>query len=484
MLVGWWSLEDYGYSIWSLAHTLSMAIGIRLQLGWPEYSLSVRLACSYPDCTTPAPRSASHPTGVLPAMSRHSSLQKLIFNSLCLTILAITIAPLGATGEEPLTQVDVFEAGVGGYAMYRIPGVVVTPKGTILAYCEARRTGKSDWDEINILMRRSIDGGKTFLEPQHVAHQGDKVPKNPLAIKQKLGLQPEATVNNPVAVVDRKSGRITMLYCVEYSRCFAMHSDDEGATFSKPRDITAALEKLRQEYPWFVVAIGPGHAIQLKNGRLVAAVWLSTGEGGHAHRPSVTTTLVSDDGGETWSAGEIAARPTDTIVNPNETTLAELSDGTVMLNIRSESKPNRRLITLSKNGSSGWSEPKFDEALVEPICMASLLAVPTREQQLLIYAGPDNLTSAKTKEPKPGTGRDRKNLTVQLSRDDGQTWTAKRVLEPGPSAYSDLAVGPDGRVHCFFERCKAVGTGSPYARLSLVSFKPDWITQPATATSK
>ena len=131
---------------------------------------------------------------------------------------------------------------------------------------------------------RSNDGGKTWLDPQHVAHHGDPVPKNPLAIKQKLGLQPEPTVNNPICVVDQKSGRVTMLYCVEYSRCFAIHSDDDGATFSKPRDITAAVEKLRDEYPWFVVGIGPGHGIQLKSGRLIAAIWLSTGEGGNAHR--------------------------------------------------------------------------------------------------------------------------------------------------------------------------------------------------------
>lgn len=393
--------------------------------------------------------------------------------SLAVTVLTVVNLVTPLVAEEPVrAEVDVFVSGVGGYAMYRIPGVVVTPKGTIITYCEARKTGKSDWDAIDVLVRRSNDGGKTWLDPQHVAHHGDPVPKNPLAIKQKLGLQPEPTVNNPICVVDQKSGRVTMLYCVEYSRCFAIHSDDDGATFSKPRDITAAVEKLRDEYPWFVVAIGPGHGIQLKSGRLIAAIWLSTGEGGHAHRPSVTSTIYSDDAGETWSVGEIAARPTETIVNPNETTLAELSDGRVMLNIRSESKPNRRLITTSADGAKGWSKPEFDEALVEPICMASLLRVGQGEKSMLLYSGPDNLESGRSPMPKPGTGRDRKNMTVQLSRDDGKTWLTKRVIEPGPSAYSDLAIGPDGRVHLFFERCSESGTGSAYARLSLVSFDP------------
>ncbi len=122
-----------------------------------------------------------------------------------------------------------------------------------------------------------------------------------------------------------------------------------------------------------MLATGPGHGIQLKNGRLPVPVWLSTGTGGHAHRPSVTATIFSDDGGKTWHGGDIAVTATAEIINPNETTAAQLADGRVLLNVRSESKPNRRILVTSPNGATEWSTPRFHEQLLEPICMAGMV---------------------------------------------------------------------------------------------------------------
>jgi sialidase-1 len=269
----------------------------------------------------------------------------------------------------------------------------------------------------------------------------------------------EITVNNPVAIVDRPGGTVHFLYCVEYGRCFYTRSDDEGATFARPVEITAALEPLRKQYDWKVLATGPGHGIQLKNGRLVVPVWLSTGTGGHAHRPSCVTTIVSDDHGKTWTAGAIVVND-PRLANPSESAVVELSDGRVMLNIRHESKPHFRAVSISPDGAADWSAPRLDDALPEPICMASLVRLPGTKSRIL-FSNPNN-----------PIGRERKNVSVRLSYDDGKTWPVTKSLEPGPRGYSDLAVGPDGTIYCFYER----GKTSPARALCLARFNLEWLT--------
>jgi len=386
-----------------------------------------------------------------------------------------------ATAAEPhLEKIDLFQAGVDGYALYRIPGIVVTAKGTLLAYCEARKTGRGDWGTIDVMLRRSTDGGRTWEPRRQIAHFGPAVPKNPVALQQKLAAEGETTVNNPVAIVDRQTGAIHFLYCVEYARCFYMRSDDDGLSFSRPVDITAAFEAFRADYDWRVIATGPGHGIQLDNGRLVVAVWMSPGTGGHAHRPSVNSVIYSDDHGRTWQRGQIAVPDTPRFVFPNETVLVQLADGRVMLNVRSESADHRRLVTISKDGATGWSAPEFHPQLLEPICMASMVRLsrqPPDDRNRLLFANPHNLDRADGKA-KPGGSRDRRNLSVKLSYDEGKTWPIDKVLEPGYSAYSDLAVGPDGTIYCFYERGKEDPTQkrpTSYAYLTLARFNRAWL---------
>lgn len=138
-----------------------------------------------------------------------------------------------------LEKMPLFEAGEKNYGLYRIPGIVVTKKGTTLAYCEARRKG-GDWDTIDILLRRSTDGAKTWGPSQHIAHRGEPVPRSPVALEKKLGAEGDQTVDNPVAIADHKSGAVHFLYCCEYARCFYQRSDDDGATWSRPVEITAS----------------------------------------------------------------------------------------------------------------------------------------------------------------------------------------------------------------------------------------------------
>lgn len=332
-------------------------------------------------------------------------IAKLVAKQLPEQVPALRSYLLAATGSErsaapSLEKIDLFESGKEDYALYRIPGLVVTKAGTVLAYCEARKTGKSDWDTIDLLLRRSTDGGKTWSSRTKFADVPGPKTKNPVALAQKLANPEDVTYNNPVAFANR-DGSVQMLFCLEYCRCFSIRSDDDGVTWSKPVEITATFDKFRPEYDWKVLATGPGHGIQLKSGRLVVPVWLSTGTGGHAHRPSVTSTIFSDDNGMTWQRGEIAVPNTDEWINPNETIVVQLADGRVMLNVRSESKAHRRLVTISPDGATGWSKPRFDDALLEPICMASIIRLseqPASDKNRIVFANPHNFARADGKE--------------------------------------------------------------------------------------
>lgn len=370
-----------------------------------------------------------------------------------LALLSLLLCALPNPGADlRVEKTDLFTAGEAGYSLYRIPGIVVTPRGTVLAYCEARKRG-GDWGRIDIALRRSVDGGRSWSKPEIIVEVKGDLPMNPLAAAQNLDKPGENTANNPVAIVDHETGAVHFLYCLEYMRLFYMRSEDEGQTWSKPVEITSSVEPFREVYDWKVIATGPGHGIQLrrgeKKGRLVVPVWLSTGTGGHAHRPSVVSTIHSDDHGATWHCGEIAVPNTPEFINPNETAVVQLADGTVMLNSRNESKSHRRLVTTSPDGATGWSTPAFDEELLEPICMAGMVRLPGSEATIA-FSNPHNLDRADRRE-QPGGGRDRKNLSIKLSRDEGQTWPVNRVLEPAGSGYSDLAA-LDDVILCFYER--------------------------------
>jgi sialidase-1 len=366
--------------------------------------------------------------------------------------LLILFAAGTALRAAPLLEFsDVFPANSNGIVRHRIPGVVVTPKGTVLAYCEARKNNSSDWGEIEIHLRRSLDGGKTWQPPQHIAHNAARVEGNP---RKAAGGEREQTVNNPVAIVDRTTGAIEFVYCVNYARAFAMRSTDDGVTWSAPVDITATFEPFRAKYDWKVIATGPGHGLQLKSGRLVVPIWLAYGKTGD-HKPSAAATIFSDDHGRTWKAGDIALPNEGAFGDPNETMITTLSDGRVLLVARSVSKANRKLITTSADGATGWSTPKFHDQLWEPICMASIVAHPLKAGTL-IFSNPHTLgRDAAGKEIPAGRGK-RENLSIKLSRDDGKTWAVNKTLDAGPSAYSDLAVLPDGTVLCLYEKANDI----------------------------
>jgi sialidase-1 len=381
--------------------------------------------------------------------------------SLCATLSAAGAADLD------IPKADLFTAGENGFGLYRIPGMVVTTKGTVLVYCEARSDARSDWGEIEVHLRRSTDGGNTWEASRQIAHFGERLQGNPHKAK---GGEKEQTVNNPVAIVDRETNALHFLYCINYARCFYMKSDDDGLTFSSPVEITQAFEAFRGKCDWKVLATGPGHGLQLRNGRLAVPIWLAYGKTGD-HSPSMSATIYSDDHGRTWHAGEIALPCTAEWKNPNETALVELSDGRVMLNARTSSAANRRLITISPDGATHWSEPQFDFALFDPKCMGSLLRIPSSQPcGRLLFSHPHSLKYDANGIEVPGGHAKRINLSIQISEDDGQTWSLPKTVEESTSAYSDLAILPDGTTLCFYERKQSL----TIARLSSC-----WMNAPA-----
>lgn len=370
---------------------------------------------------------------------------------------------------------ELFEARTAGYHVYRIPGLLVTKSGVVVAHCEARKGTGDDWDPIDICMRRSTDGGRSWDERY--------------VVMDHTRFDPDKPINNFSCFADLETGDVHVLFCSNYERVYYVRSDDDCLSFSEPRDVTPTFEAFRSDYPWRVIAVGPGHSIQLKSGRLVAAVWMSDGSGGEfgpgklGHRPSEVAVVYSDDHGESWNAGDFVVRNEERFRNPNETCAVQLSDGRVLFNIRTESDTHRRLISISPDGATGWSPPEFDDRLVEPICCGSIIGFDAGDaRRKIVFANPDALE--RTMEGGPGSFGfgpelrgipfDRKNLTVRLSEDDCRTWSASRMLEDGPSGYSDLAVLSDGTLLCLYE-CGIVSRMFDDKYLRLARFNTEWI---------
>jgi sialidase-1 len=344
-----------------------------------------------------------------------------------------------ATGSAPETYI-VFEPD-STYASMRIPALVLTPKGTLLAFCEARIGSASDWADMHLAMRRSTDGGKTWSAIQIIAKS-----------------DPNQPVGNPTPIVDR-NGRVHLLFQRNYAEAFYTSSSDDGLTWLTPQNITAVFDQFKPEYDWNVVATGPGHGTELQNGRLLAAAWMARSERitpRRRHAPSCVATIYSDDGGKTWQRGAIVADSSAAISNPNESMPVQLADGRVMLSIRNTSKVKQRAFSYSNDGSSNWTPVRFEEEIFDPTCMASIIALPSKKEKgAVLFVNPDSRNIEK---------HPRQNLTAKISYDNGHTWPVQMVLNEGPSGYSDLAAAPDGTIYCLYET-NTVSKGWNYSLL-------------------
>jgi sialidase-1 len=340
----------------------------------------------------------------------------------------------------------VFEPG-GSYAAMRIPALVYTKAGSLLAFCEARIDSAGDQADMDLLMRRSTNGGRSWEAPVVIA------------------AHTKGPVGNPVPVVDR-DGTVHLLYQRGYAHAYYTRSVDDGKTWSDAVDITYAFDAFKPDYPWQVLATGPGHSIQLKNGRLLVAVWLREPAALVPQRTYRVATIYSDDAGMTWKRGAILPDVPE-VKNPNESMAVELADGRVLMNIRNNAATHRRGLSYSPDGISNWTIPVVNNDLFEPVCMASTIRVSDAKEDgksRLLFVNPDSRAIAKYP---------RKNLVAKLSYDEGKSWPVQKVIDSSLAGYSDVAVSTDGTIYCLYET-HTTGTGWKYS-LVLKRFTATWI---------
>ncbi len=348
----------------------------------------------------------------------------------------------------PPNAVDLFYNGLDGVAQYRIPALAVTTKGTLLAACDARVDRPGDLpNNIDIALRRSFDNGKTWSPVQRIVQ-----------------FPAQEGAGDPCLLVDRSNGRIWLFYdhgvphpTLPLNRQVTLHviySDDDGATWSSPRDIGADLRRPE----WLYLASAPGNGIQLRSGRLVAPVYVATRDDRR-----VSLALYSDDHGATWRLSDPVAGK-----SLGEPQIVELADGTLMMNARQTSGGGRRAIAFSHDGGATWSEAKDEPQLPEPACQASFirytrLADGDDKNRLLLC--------------NPADAKKRVRMTVRLSYDEGKTWPVARVINPTFSAYSSLAVLPDKSVGVLYER-------DPRITITFARFTLEWLTNGEDALRK
>lgn len=356
------------------------------------------------------------------------------------------------------------EYETGGYMMYRIPGIVVTNKGTVLAHYEARM-GKGDWTKQDVILRRSTDNGENWSDRIKLV-EGDS----------------EETIHNACMIVENETDIIHFLWHKNYNQCFYQKSIDDGLSWTEPVEITYVFEEFRKEYDWNVIAVGPGHGIQLENGRLLIPAWLSTG--GKRHRPSVLSTIYSDDGGESWERGEIIWNSED-FINPNETVAVELENGNVLLNIRHESPVPYRAVAISSDGATYWTTPVYDKELPDPVCFGSIQRFTKEEDtgfSAILFSNcafkDEKGRKAKAEGKVNHWSREaRRNLTIRLSLDECNSWEYARLLEE-KAGYSDLAVSKDKKtIFYLYEREWVDGVCTNTKHMAVARFNIEWVTE-------
>lgn len=309
------------------------------------------------------------------------------------------------------------------YFVYRIPGIIVTNKGTVIIYCEARRTA-DDWALMDIVMKRSEDHGKTFGSPVLLVR----------------GTEKHHAVNNPVMVQD-KNGRIHFLYCEDYAikggGVFERCSDDDGISWSEKKEITYATAPEYRN----VFALGPGHGICTQNGTLIIPFWMVPKKFGQiveAHTPSVIGTIYSDDNGETWALGEVLEAE-EGIESPNETSLCQLPDGKIYLNTRC-AMPRCRGYAIGENGYSGWERIKTDERLPDPCCFGSVLLYNDGvHPKSVLFVNCESQT-------------ERANVVLKGSDDGLKSWRFRLTIDSERGGYADVAADRSSKiVYVYYE---------------------------------
>jgi len=340
-----------------------------------------------------------------------------------------------ACGMAAANPVAVFEAGKEGYHTFRIPAVVQAKDGGLLAFCEARKNDRKDHGDIDLVLKRSGDQGKTWSDLR-ILHDGG-------------GNEP-VTMGNPVPVVEG-SGKIHLVFCRNNTGVFHISSEDHGKSWSEPEEITAGLRK--DDWGWY--ATGPGHGIQLTGGRIVIPANHRIGGKGDDKGTYGAHSIYSDDSGKTWRLGFIGGEADG--IHPNENTAVELSPAggksRIFFNVRNNkgANPNGRAGAVSADGGETLTG-NFSaiETIESPACQGSILRW---EDGTIFFTSP--------------RGKKRENLTLWKSTDDGKTWVADRSVHAGPAAYADIVKTAEGKLGVLFEN----GGKESYERISFESLE-------------
>ncbi|MCC6795719.1 MAG: SUMF1/EgtB/PvdO family nonheme iron enzyme [Candidatus Hydrogenedentes bacterium] len=319
---------------------------------------------------------------------------------------------------------EVFVAGMDGVNTYRIPAMVIAPDESVLVFCEARKESQADASPTDMVLRRSVDGGRTWLPVQTLVH----------------GVGADALMN-PCPVVDAKTNTI-ILMCDRanatregHNEHYQLESQDNGVTWSEPVSIASRIANYDDSFH-----AGPGIGIQLRSGRLVVPGYSGevneeTDEDWHARA------LYSDDHGKTWTMGAAVSQFTD------ECQAIELRDGRVMLNMRGNMGLSCRGVATSNDGGATWPQLRWDRALNECPCQAGIVRYSLAQdggRDRILFVNPDNAGEKFNVV-------ERTKLTVRMSYDEGETWPVKRLLHAGPASYSSIVRLPDGAIGVVFE---------------------------------
>jgi len=335
------------------------------------------------------------------------------------TPACVTAAPKAS--ETP--AVAVFEAKKNiPHASVRIPALLMTSKGTLIAIAEGRDKA-TDQAGNDLLLARSKDQGQTWSKPTIAYEQGDD------------------SCNNPCLVQDAKSGRIFLFFQTfpaggkEFSglpigpkdpkgnRLKFLTSDDDGMTWSQPIDVSQELKPANAA----TCASGPGIGIQLQKGGFAGRLVIPFNSQ-DAQRNFVNWVAFSDDAGQTWKRG---AEVPQEGMQLNEVQVAENADGSLYLNSRRwRAGAPLRKVSWSQDGGATWAKAMEDAALPEPVCQGSLLSATAGGKPAIFFLNP--------------VGKGRANGTLRRSEDGGKTWAESTLIIPGPFAYSSMAqVGKD-----------------------------------------
>jgi sialidase-1 len=325
-----------------------------------------------------------------------------------------------------LQQTEVYVSGDDGYNTYRIPSIIAISEGGLLAFCEGRRDSWRDKSPTDLLVKRSDDGGRSWSDQITV-----------------VAACPDAAMD-ACPVVDSADGTIWLVYDrypegfkwetghgMDSGTCWVTKGTKDGTSWSVPRNITADTK----DKAWSAIAHGPGVGIQTGSGRIVIPCNFMIGS---ERKPSAAGCFItySDDHGRSWKLGGS--------VGPemNESQVVELSNGNLMLNMRSLRGRGCRAQSISTDEGMTWSPPEDVPVLVEPACQGSIVKYPAEHglgDRILLFANPADKD-------------DRINLTIRASYDDGATWSVARTVNEGGSSYCCLVVLADGSIGVLYER--------------------------------